>query len=45
MLLAESITYTANLYHVTPLICIAMLLQKYSGQGSLEHPQLQASED
>ena len=32
-----------TLYHDTPPICIAMLLQKYSGQGSLEHPQLVAS--
>ena len=28
-----------NLYHDTPPICIAILLQKYKGQRSLEHPQ------
>ena len=33
--------YTTNLYHDTAPICIAILLQKHSGQGSLEHPQLQ----
>ena len=29
--------YTTDLYHDTPPICTAMLLQKYWGQGSLEH--------
>ena len=37
--LAESSIYTTNLYHGTPPICIAILLQKYWDQGSLEHPQ------
>ena len=36
---AESSIYTTNLYHDTPPICIAILLQKYQGQGSLEHSQ------
>ena len=40
LLLAESSVYTANLYHNTAPICIAILLQKYEGQGSLEHPQV-----
>ena len=31
---------TANLYHDTIPICIVMHLQKYKGQGSLEHSQL-----
>ena len=34
---ANICVYTTNLYHDTPPICIAMLLQKYSGEGSLEH--------
>ena len=29
---------TTNLYHDTPPICIAILLQKYQGQGSLGFP-------
>ena len=29
LLLAESSIYTTNLYHDTPPICIAILLQKY----------------
>ena len=37
LLLAESSTYTTNLYHDTALICIAILLENYSGHGSLEH--------
>ena len=37
LLLAESTMCTANLYHDTPPICIAILFRKYEGQGSLEH--------
>ena len=29
---------TIYVYHDTALVCFAMLLQKYSGQGWLEHP-------
>ena len=36
---ADRSIYTTNLYHDTPPICIAILLQKYSGQGSLGHSQ------
>ena len=39
-LLAESSIYTTNLYHDTAPICIAILLQKYQGQGSLAHSQI-----
>ena len=37
---AESSIYTTNLYHDTPPICIAILLRKYSGLGSLGHSQI-----
>ena len=40
LLLAESSVYTTNSYHNMPPTCMAILLQKYWGQGSLEHPQL-----
>ena len=38
LFLAERSIYTTNLYHDTPPISIAILLQKYWGQGLLEHP-------
>ena len=41
LLLAESSICTTTLYRDTPPICIAIFLQKYSGQGSLGHPQIQ----
>ena len=40
LLFAESSIYTTNLYHDTAPICIAMLLRKYQGRGSLETPKL-----
>ena len=40
LLLAQSSTNTANLYHHTLPLCIAILLLKYQGQGSLEHSQM-----
>ena len=40
LLLAEGRINTANLYHNTPPICIAVPLQKYQGQGWLGHPQM-----
>ena len=36
----KSSKYTTNLYHGTAPICIAILLQKYQDQGSLEHSQI-----
>ena len=39
LLFAESSINTTSLHHNTAPLCIAMLLQKYEGQGSLEHPQ------
>ena len=38
--LVGSKVYTNNVYHDMPPICIAILLQKYQRQGSLEHSQI-----
>ena len=40
LLLAESGMCTANVYHDTAPIHIAILLLKHEGQGLPEHPQL-----
>ena len=44
LLLAKTSIYTTNLSHDTPSICTAILLRKYYGQKSLEHPQFQAKQ-